>query len=445
MRGLRRIAISAEDSPIWRRLRRNISISVLGAVLILPVKLVQTALLTRFLGINDYGRVLIVINFFVFLDSFFALNVNDVMFRFFQPLRERQDHRALNRLLVFCLTVSVASGVLIWGIPLALSSWLVDRIYPGLGLTVPFNIYGCTAVVSALSGFYQPILRIHDRVTSIVAPQIVGNLVTLAIFGVHFAASDGYNLNVIIAAFAIGVFIQSVPPLVQALRIVKPFLRNDTQPAGAPPEQHGPRLGHVLFSSNLSRYLRVGLNPGDLFFLSLFSSPAQVGLYGLAKQLTAPLSLLATNTQTAITPEITTLVAQRKIGQLRRFLRRYVASAAILSALLVIGAFVTGPMLLSAFVQPQQADALPVLLVLIGVVGIQLVFLVFRPLAVSLDFLRSYNVGMFLSSCAAITFALVAGLSAFSMACIQLGDVVIVRPVSNALLWMHLKRLPDNT
>src|SRR6266508_1366993 len=428
--GLGLIKISAEDNSIWRRFRRNVSISVLGSALSLVIKLVQTALLTRLLKIEDYGRVLIVMNLFVFLDSFLGLRVTDVMFRFFQPLKEQGDYFSLKRLLLFC------------GVVLTLSPRLADRIYPGLGLAPLFNIYGCTVLVSTFSGFYEPILRIHNRFTSIVVPQVLGSLVTLTILCVYFATSDGYNLKLIITAFAIGIFVQSVPPLAQALRVVKPVL-SKTQPARHPPAQRRPHLVRCLVSSNLSGYLKIGLNPGDLFFLGLFSSPTQVALYGLAKQLTAPLSLLTTNTQTALIPEITSLVAKQKFEQLKRLLGRYVVSATILAVSLVISAFLLARILLFRLFQPEYADALPVFYVLISVVGIQLVFLVFRPLAVSLDLLKWHNLGLLLSSSVVVLFALVGGLNAFSMACIQLADVLIVRLLFNVLVWMRLKRLTE--
>ncbi len=442
--GLRRIKINAEDNSIWRRFRRNVSISVLGSVLSLAIKLVQTALLTRLLKIDDYGRVLIVTNLFVFLDSFFGLRVNDVLFRFFQPLKEQGDNLFLKGLLLFCLGISLASGLLICIGVLILSPWLADRIYPSLGLGPLFNIYGGTVLVSAFSGFYEPILRIHDRFTSIVVPQVLGSLVTLSILCAYFANSDGYNLKFIIAAFAVGVLVQSVPPLVQALRVVKPFLANGNAKSAAQAlAKYRPELVRCLLNSNLSGYLRIGINPGDLFFLGLFSSPTQVALYGLGKQLTAPLSLLTTNTQTAITPEITSLVAKRKFEQLKRLLGRYVASALALSILLLISAFLLGRVLLFGLFQPEYADALPVFYILITVVGMQLIFLVFRPLAVSLDLLKWHNLGLLLSSSVMVIFALAGVLNAFSMACIQLADTLIVRVLFNVLVWMRLKRLTE--
>ncbi len=444
--GLRRIKINSEDISIWDRFRRNVSISVLGSVFSLGIKLVQTVLLTRLLRIDDYGRVLIVINLFVFLDSFFGLRVNDVMFRFFQPLQEKGDNLSLKGLLLFCLGISLASGLLIFGVVLVLSPWLADRLYPGLELGPLFNIYGCTVLLSALSGFYEPLLRIHDRFTSIVVPQVLGSLATLTILCVYFVASDDYNLKVIIGAFAFGVLVKTIPPLWQALRLMKPFLASGkTKAAAQALTRYRRDLIGCLFNSNLSGYLRIGINPGDLFFLGLFSSPTQVALYGLAKQLPAPLSLLATNTQTSITPEITSLVAQRKFEQLKRVLGRYIFSALALSLLLVTAAFLLGRVLVLGLFESEYADALPVFYVLITVVGIQLVFLVFRPLAVSLDLLKWHNLGLLLSSSVVIIFALLGILNAYSMALIQLADILIIRFLFHLLVWVRLKRLAEKS
>src|SRR5687768_5432459 len=103
--GLHQSRVSAEDHSVWRRCRWNMSISVMGSAVSLVIKLLQTVLLTRLLHINNYGRLLIVINLFVFLDSFLGLRVHDVMYRFFQPLKEKRDDLSLRRLILFSLGI----------------------------------------------------------------------------------------------------------------------------------------------------------------------------------------------------------------------------------------------------------------------------------------------------------------------------------------------------
>lgn len=446
---LRRIKINVEDNPIWQRFRRNVSISVLGSGLSLAIKLGQTALLTKLLKIDDYGRVLIVLNLFVFLDSFFGLRVSDVMFRFFLPLKEQGDARALKGLLLLCLGICLASGLVIYGGVVVLSPWLADRLYPNLGLTPLFNIYGCTVLVSAFSGVYEPILRVHDRFTSIVAPQVLGSLVTFVILCVYFATNlatgfstnEGYSLKAIVAAFAVGALVQSVPPFVKALRLVRPVLLGvKAKEAMQALAAYRRDLVGCFVNSNLSGYLRFAISPGDVFLLGLFSSPTQLALYGLARQLTAPLALLLTNIQTAVTPEITSLVAKRKFEQLKRLVARYVGWIFVLSSLLLIGSLVPGRLLILRLFQEYLA-ALPVFYVLTVTVWLMLVFLVFRPLAVSLDLLRWHNLGLMACAGIVVFFIVVGDLNALTMAYIQLAEVLILRSVFNALVWTRLKRL----
>jgi len=448
--GLRRFKTNVEDNSIWYRFRRNVSISVLGSGLSLAIKLGQTALLTRLLKIDDYGRVLIVLNLFVFLDSFFGLRVSDVMFRFFPPLKEQNETRSLKGLLLLCLVVSLASGLLIYGGVVVLSPSLADRLYPNLGLSPLFNIYGCTVLVSAFGGVYEPILRLHDRFFSIVAPQVLGSLVTLVLLCVYFAVNfangfspnRGYSLKTIVAAFAVGALVQSVPPFVQALRLMRPFL-SGVKLKEAVRTLRGYRRDLVgcFFNSNLSGYLKFAISPGDIFLLGIFSSPAQLALYGLAKQLTAPLALLQTNIQTAVTPEITSVIAQRKFEQLKRLLTRYLWWMFVIGSLLLISALLLGRVLILRLVQPEYVAALPVFYVLAVVAWLMPVFVVFRPLAVSLDLLRWHNLAL-LASAGIVGFLIIVGaLNAVTMAYIQLAEALFLRSLVNALVWRRLKRL----
>lgn len=443
--------IHVDDIPIWHRFKRNVSISVLGSALSLVIKLGQTALLTKLLRIEDYGRVLIVLNLFVFLESFFGLRVSDVMFRFFPPLKEQKNSRALKGLLLFCLLVCLASGLLIYGGVVILAPWLADSFYPGLGLTPLFTIYGCTVLISAFSGVYEPLLRMHDRFTSIVAPQVLGSLVTLTIlcayFGMNFgfSAQGGYNLNAIIVAFTVGALIQSLPPFVQALRLVNSFLAGvKTKEAVEALRDYRHELARCFVNSNLSGYLKFAISPGDIFLLGLFSSPTQVALYGLAKQLTAPLGLLQTNIQTAIAPEITSLVAKQRFEQVKRLVTRYVWSTFALGSLLLVSALFLGRLLILRWVQPEYLAALPVFYTLAAAAWLMLMFLAFRPLAVSLDLLKWHTLTLLASAGIVAGFIVTGRLNALIMAYIQLAEVLILRSLFNLLVWSRLKRLKVN-
>lgn len=436
------LEVDDADKSIWLRLRRNVSISVLGSGFSVVIKLGQTVLLTRFLKIEDYGLLLIVLNLFMFLDSFFGVRVSDVMYRFFQSLKEQQQALALKRLLQFCLAICLASGLLTYVVVLWLSPWVAGLLYHNPELSSLFNIYGCTILISAFSGIYQPILRIHDRFSAIVVPQIIGNLLTFGLLLIYFAKTTvgSYDLRVVVAAFAIGILVQTIPPFVQALRLVRPSLaavaaRKNTKIAA----HFRPQLLRCLFNSNLSGYLKFAIDPGDVFLLGIFSSPTQVALYGLAKQLTAPLALLQTNMQTAITPEIGNLMARLKLNELRQFVKQFVRLSILIGGILLLIALLLGHLLILHFFAIQYAAALPVFYCLIFAAWLLLVLLVFRPLAISLDLLEWHNVALLLSALVVLGLVVAGKLTALTMASVQLAEAAILRLCFSLLVWKKLR------
>jgi len=381
-----------------------------------------------------------VLNLFIFLDSFFGLRVSDVMFRFFQPLREQGEKRALRELLLFCLAICFASGLLIYVAVLLLSPWLAAHVYSNPELSQLFSIYGFTILVSAFSGVYEPLLRMYDRFSAIVFPQILGNLITLTLLVAYFVITGGvvHDLRPIVLAFAIGALVQGIPPLVKALSLVRPYLkRGESEGPGL--ATYRPDLIRCLLNSNISGYLKFAINPGDVFLLGLFSSPTQVALYGLARQLTSPLAVLQTTIQTAITPEITTLIAKLKLQELQRLIARYVWCAILFGGLSLVVAVFLGRLLILHLFSAQYVAALPVFYCLIVAAWLLLVFLVFRPLAVSLDLLKWHNLALIMSALIVISLIVAGQLNALTMAYVQLIEAGILRLSFSLVVWKKLR------
>jgi len=432
----------AHDRPLWLRFRRNLSIGLVGSALLLAVRLGQTALMAKALRIEDFGRVLIVTNLFVFLEAFVGLRVSDLVFRLFQPLEERGDARALQGLLLLCLSLSLATGLVVGGGVFALSPWISERFYDSAGLAPLFKIYACAALPYALREVYEPVLRIRDRFKSVVVPQVLGGLVTFATLALYFASVDSYDLRVVVAAFAAGVFVQTVPPLASALRLMRASLVGiEVRAAVRSLGKYRRELMGCLFHSNVSGYLKFAVNPGDVFLLGLFSTPAQVALYGLARQLTAPLALLQTNAQTAVAPEVMSLVAARRFAQLRGLVGRYVKAATALGVAAVACGLLLGSFAINLLSRPEYAPALPVFYVLLAAASLMLAAVVFRPVSVGLDLMRWYNAGLFLSAGVVFVFVLAGGLDARRMAYAQLAGALIVRVVCNVPVWARLRAL----
>lgn len=440
-----KVSTHARDGSAWRRFRRNLSIGVLGSALSAALRLAQTALLTKAVSMDDFGRVLIVVNLFVFLEAFVGLRLSDLVFRLFQPLEERRDARALQGLMLLCLALSLATGLLVGGGVYALSPWLAGRVYHNQALAPLFRIYACTVLVSAFREFYEPVLRIRDRFASVVVPQVLGGLVTFALLAAYFASSQVYDLRAVVAAFAAGALVQTLPPLASALWLMKATLSGvELRSAARSLNAYRRELLACLFHSNVSGYLKFAVNPGDVFLLGLFSTPAQVALYGLARQLTAPLALLQTNAQTAVAPEVMSLVAAREFARLRVLVSRYVSTALLVGIVALACGLLLGRFAITLLARPEYAASLSVFYLLLAASAVMLAAFVFRPVSVGLDLMRWYNFGLLLSASLVFVFVLAGGLDATRMAYAQLAGAFVVRLFCNAPVWLRLKSLASS-
>ena len=435
--------VGAEDRLVWRRFKDNLSVGLMGALLLVVIKAGQTLLLAGALRVDDYGRLLVILNFFAFLSPFIGLRVSDVMFRFFQPLKEEQEDRALQGLLLLCLGLSLATGLLIFCGAWLFSPWLSARLYENPELAPLLGIYGCTVLFSSLGDVSGPILRMYDRFSALVVPQVLGSLTTVIILVAHITTAARYSLAAVVTAFAVGALVQTVPPLVQALRLVRPYLADvNLTLAARALAKYRPELTRCLLNSNLSGYLRIATSPGDLFLLGIFSSPAQVALYGLAKQLIAPLALLLSNVQTALTPEVTSIVAVRKLEQLKRLVGSYVVSAFVAGGILSAGTLLAGRFLVLRFSRPEYVEALPVFYILLIAAWAILIFAVLRPIALSLDLLKWDNWAQLAVIVVLFFFILAGRLDALTMACVQLAGVLLLRLSFNVPVWTQLRARP---
>jgi O-antigen/teichoic acid export membrane protein len=412
---------------VWRRFGRNFSINLLVSMVTAVLLLLQTALLTKSLSIEGYGLVLIVTNLFVFLEAFVGVNVSSVLFRFFRQFQQQEVGDSVQGLLLLCLALCFATGVLIFVGMFALSPWIAVRFYHDAALGALFRVYALSVLFSAFTNFCDPILRIHDRLLSLAIPRIAGRAVTVGVLAGYLAVSTSHRLEIVLAILAAGVVMQNLPPLAEALHLVRPYLATGriwtSLKALAENRQ---QIVTTVWNVNLASYLKLVFSPGDIFVLGLVTSPAQVALYGLARQLIAPLATLQNNLQTAITPEITSLWAGKKPETMKRLAHRYMLWAFVASAFVLGGALLWGKPLISWLAKPGYVASLPIFQILLIVACMTLVTLVFYPVGLSLDLLKWLNFGHLINAMILAIVLVAVGLDALTMAYLQfIGTLVI--------------------
>jgi O-antigen/teichoic acid export membrane protein len=430
----------AQSAGVLTRFVRNFSLSAGGSAANILIGVARTALLTKTLPVESYGRILIVVDLFRFVKMFVDVRVSDVLYKYLPAFEESNSETAAKGLLVLGLTICAVLGGVVAGGIFFTSEWIAKSFYEDANLSSGFRIYAAGVVFAAFSGFYRPILRLRDRFSLLIVPQVLGQFVTLVFLGVYLLGVGGRQFNLIIAAFAGGMLIRSLVPLVAALRLSAPHLSGwwklrDEWKALSPYRQE---LVATLWQTNLAGYLKLGSQQGGGFLLGVLSTPRQVALYGIARQLARPLKVLQNNVQTAIAPEIFTLHAESEMSKLYSFTKGFLKAKAVVGGMALVAAFFLARPAVLLIAQPEYLEAVPVFWAMVSVTFVTFVTLTLYPLTVAMGKLTRRNLCMG-ARFVYIGGAATLGLDAFKMAVAQFAGALTTAAGADVPTFLQLK------
>jgi O-antigen/teichoic acid export membrane protein len=428
-------------SPIVRRVYRNFSISFAGSLGLMFLSLLRTAVLTKSLVINDYGRFLIVINLVSFLINFLSFRVEDLFYRLLPTFKEEEDIGGLRGLFFIGIILSISIGLLVNIGTFIFAPWISENIYHDPELALAIRIYSFTALLWASQGFSTSILRLKDRFASVVFPRVIGAFIAVVGFYIYFNFTETYSLVVVVLIFCLEVLIQTIFPLYQAFRSISQYIFTRNYPVARSLYKHRNNILRTIFNTNLYGYLyKITGSPGDLFLLGVFATPAQVAIYNIAQQIVRAVIVLQNNIQTAITPEIVSLWAKGKVTQLYRLIIRFSSVSFSIGIIAIIVGYLLARPIVLLISSIEYIDAVFVLYVLILKVYLTFSTLPFYSMTLSMDQLSKRNFALFFQLLVTVL-AIVSTLTAFKMALVQLFGVMLVVLTCDLFVYMKLHQI----
>lgn len=437
---LRSVKNRLSESALVRRIGKNFSIGFVGSVLLLLISLGRTSLLTKHLTIADYGRILVVLNFFGFLSMLLGLRVNDFIYRFFPQFKERQEFEELKGILLISFILSLVVGLIVGLGTYCASTYIAQTFYHDGTYAHLFRIYALAGFFASFEGFSTSILRLHDQFALIVFPQVIGVAISVAAMGWKILHTGSITMAFAVWCIVGGILVRSFPPLLLSLLSVSPIISQGNGYGFQSLKKHKGRLFRTLFHTNLTGYLKLGSETGGMFLLGLLATPTQVALYGIARQLAKVLTVVQNNVQNAVTPEIVSLWAQKKIRQLYKFVKTYTRWALIGGAIIAVTAVLLSKPVILIFTTPKYLEALPVLYIFICTIYMTFVSLIYFPLALTMDQLGRRNLAVS-SRLVYLVIGACIGFNAMVLAIVQLCGSVTVRLFNDIPLLRKLKAL----
>lgn len=381
-----------KNSVLWKRIFKNFSIGLTGSVINIILSLIKTAVLTKSLTVNNYGIIMIAINFYSFGNIILDIKISDLIYRFLPYLNKRGEINAVAGIINLGLLISFFISITTIFVILIFSDWFASTLYEEKQISKLLKIYLLAGAFTVFHGFSTSILRLKDEFYKIIIPQVLGTLLTVICLIIYILVLGEDNLANIVGIIALGTMIGFIIPLYYALKMTRlERAQISFMAAIYSLKKYNAELKSMILQTNIASYLKLGSETGGIFLLGIFGTPVQVALYNVANQLTAPLNILLQNVTPALYPEIVNLYAEEKYRTLKAMINKITIITVLIGGVLIVCAYFLVEPVIVLFTTDNYLGAIPVFLVLLSIIYLSFISLSFYPLAVAMDELRWRN------------------------------------------------------
>lgn len=349
-----------------------------GAVL----SLAYLAIVTRTLGVADFGRFALVLSAANVIKTLVSFDSWQIVVRYGQPHLASGDGDALNRVLRFCILIdlgsAVAGGLIAAFIILAFGPLM--ELSAGMGWQTWIF---CMVMMITIRSSPTGVLRLFDRFDSGAFAETmipVGRMIGAGLAWVLMPDITGFLI-----AWGAAELLCAISYWWLALRVGGKRLGSWRAGRALDARGENPGIVGFLTATNLQTTLSSVGQQVAVLVVGLFVGPAGAGLYRLANQLANSLTKISSLLSRSIFVELSRTHSshgQEALGTLFRRTNRLalVAGAVIIALILTIGHPLLGLIAGKAFL-----PAYPLLLLLGIAACIDLVGVSYRPLLMATD------------------------------------------------------------
>ncbi len=338
--------MSAATTP-GRRVARHTGWQLGAHVAVTAMLFVQAILITRALGSARFGELVLVMSWVLAVAQLLDWRSWEPITRYLPEFRSagRAD-RAAGVLQLGCI-LEGASGIVAMALvlataPLAAAWFLKD---PSAARLIVF--FSPAAMLMAPVNPFSALLRLADRPAQLSLQRVAVGAVQTA--GTAAVCAAGARLEALLAAQLAGLAVGAVLLCVLGASAARSLGVPMWNPGAiASLARRRPEILRFCLMTNLTGCCRAVTSRADTLILGLLSTPAAVGIYDLARQVTAQLRELAGPLQMSAFPEMSRLAADGSDIALRRLQRHITVAVAAVTVPVCFAVTAAVPWLLPA-------------------------------------------------------------------------------------------------
>ena len=340
------------------------------------LSLIYLAIVTRTLGVTDFGRFSIIVGASQVLTVLVGFQTWQIIVRFGTEHLAQGDEGRIGRLFRASTALDIASAVVGAGVSAAILSIWGDMLGIGPTLwraTLIFTIVQLISVRSTPLG----ILRLRDRFSLAAAADSatpVARLIGATAVAMFHPTLQGFLVAWMVAELLTSLSYWGVVAKSGDLALIR---KERVRPAQALRENPG--IVKFALSTNANSTLALSSKQIPLLLVGGIAGTTAAGEFRLASQLSQALTKLSQLLARAAFPEIVRSVSAGRLSEIGRFLRRSVTVASMVAAVMFAILFLLGEHVLALVGGAEFAGAYPILLWLAAAGCVDLITVGFEP------------------------------------------------------------------
>ena len=357
-----RLGALIDDSSL-RRLIKNASMLFGAESIVTLISIVQFPLITRLLGVENYGAWGIVSGWVGLVAQILSFRLWETVIKYLSQFRAAADEDRALAVLKLCLlidfTVVTVTFVVVSASADMAARFVLQSRPDGADLIrlEAFNMF-----VGVGMGVWMAVLRVFDRFRNI---SVYNVLSAIAIFVSWMTAlALGAGVAGLILATALVKIGQTFTLAMLARRdLRRHFQKNWLAADLGMLRGYRREIWVMLFAMNVDALRKIATGNADMVILGWLANPAQAGTYRLAKQLASYFGRLTNPLYDTLYPEVATLYAAEGPARVRAMVWRLMRGVLIGLAASLVAGYALSPWLVPLIFGSEYALAIPVFFV----------------------------------------------------------------------------------
>ena len=348
-----------------KRLVKNASLLFGAETVVTLIGAVQFPLVTRLLGVESYGTWGIVAGWVGLIGQIIAFRLWETVIKYFSQFMTGEDEPRALALLKLCLLIDFIVGVVTFLVVAAsagvAASFVLKARPDGADL---IRLEAFNMLMGMSMSVWMAVLRVFDRF-KVISAYNVASAIALFVFWMSALALHA-GVGGLILATAIVKLCQTLALAIMARRDLQKRFKGSWFAADLNTLRgYGREIWVMLFSMNVDAIRKIALGNADMVVLGWLATPAQAGIYRLAKQLASFFGRLTNPIYDTLYPEVTRLYQAEGPARVREMVQRLMRGVIAGLVVSVVGAYAVSSWLIPFIFGPDYVPAIPVFRIVI--------------------------------------------------------------------------------